>query len=112
MWTPKEDRNKILTLASIKGTADILVDENTSEDARNEFREILQNEIRRIDSTVSEFLGFARPKETKLKRTNLSHVLNSCVRQVTIQSALAGVRIDTKVDDDIIVIGDGENSTK
>ncbi len=95
-------------MASMKGAADILVDNSTSEIDRNEFGEILQKEVRRIDSTVSEFLGFARPKETKLERTDFSRVINSCVRQVATQAEQAGVRIDTEVDDDIIVIGDAE----
>jgi len=95
-------------LASIKGAADILVDDSTSEDARNEFGDILQNEIKRIDSTVSEFLGFARPKETKLERTDLTNVITSCVRQVTPQAEQVGVRIDTEIADDIFVTGDAE----
>lgn len=95
-------------LASIKGAADILIDVNTPETARNEFGEILQNEVRRIDSTVSEFLGFARPKETKLEKTDLTRVINSCVRQVAAQAEQAGVRIDAKIDNDIIVVGDAE----
>lgn len=95
-------------LASIKGAADILVDDSTPEDARNEFREILHNEIRRIDSTVSEFLGFARPKETKLEKTDLTNVINSCVRQVSPQSEQAGVNIAAEIVDDIIVTGDAE----
>jgi len=95
-------------LASIKGAADILVDDSTSEDARHEFKDILQSEIKRIDSTVSEFLGFARPKETKLERTDLTGVINSCVRQVSPQTEQAGVRIEAEIAPDIFVTGDAE----
>jgi len=95
-------------LASIKGAADILVDNSTPEDARNEFKDILHNEIKRIDSSVSEFLGFARPKETKLERTHLTNVINSCVRQVSPQAEQAGVRIEAEITDDIFVTGDAE----
>ncbi|MCK5124639.1 MAG: ATP-binding protein [candidate division Zixibacteria bacterium] len=95
-------------LASIKGAASILVDDNTSEDARNEFGGILQDEVRRIDSTVSEFLGFARPKETKRERTDLSNIISSCARKVVTQSEQAGVRIKTEIADDIFVTGDIE----
>ncbi|MDF1545515.1 MAG: ATP-binding protein [bacterium] len=95
-------------LASIKGAADILVDNNTSDADRNEFGEILQSEVRRIDSTVSEFLGFARPKETKLELTDFTGIISSCVRQVTAQTEKAGIRIETEIDDQVFVIGDGE----
>ena len=95
-------------LASIKGAADILVENSTSDVDRNEFGEILQNEVRRIDSTVSEFLDFARPKKTSLERTDLTRVINSCVRQIATQAQQTGVQIDTKIDNDIIVIGDAE----
>jgi signal transduction histidine kinase len=95
-------------LASIKGAADILVDDSTPETARKEFSEILQSEVRRIDSTVSEFLGFARPKETRLEKTDLTRVINSCVRQVFQQAEQAGVRIESDIADDISVTGDAE----
>lgn len=95
-------------LASIKGAADILVGDDISENDRFEFRDILQNEIKRIDNTVSEFLGFARPKETRLEKTDMTRVINSCVRQVATQAEQAGIRIDTKIDDNIIVNGDVE----
>jgi len=95
-------------LASIKGAADILVDVNTPETARNEFGEILQSEVRRIDSSVSEFLGFARPKEMKLEKTDLTLVIKSCVRQVSPQAEQAGVSIKANLADDIFVTGDPE----
>lgn len=95
-------------LASIKGAADILVDDSTPVDARKEFRDILQNEVKRIDSTVSEFLGFARPKETKLEKTDLSNVINSCVRQVSPQAQQAGVKIVAQITENIFITGDAE----
>lgn len=95
-------------LASIKGAADILVDQSTSATDRSEFRDILQNEVKRIDSTVSEFLGFARPKDTKLEKTDLTGVTRSCVRQVTAQAGQLNIRIGTEIDDHIFVIGDAE----
>ena len=49
-------------LASIKGATDILTDDSTSPEERDEFKDILQNEVKRIDATVTEFLEFARPK--------------------------------------------------
>jgi len=95
-------------LASIKGAADIIVDRDTSADDRDEFKDILQNEIRRIDNTVSEFLGFARAKETKLERTDLTNVINFCVRQVSPQAEQSGVTIHAEIDEGIFAPGDEE----
>ncbi len=95
-------------LASIKGAADILVDSGTSETDLNEFGEILQNEVKRIDGTVSEFLSLARPKQTTLKKTDLTKVINSCVRQIATQAEQEGVQIETAIDNNIHVKGDPE----
>ena len=67
--------------------ADILTDDDTLPAERDEFRIILRNEIKRIDSTVTEFLAFARPKETKLQKLNLSEVLQTSLRQTEAEAA-------------------------
>ena len=95
-------------LASIKGAADILVDDNTSADARGEFKEILHNEVRRIDATVTDFLSFARPKETKFECTNMSEIIAACVRQVGTQAKQEQVNIESVVKGDVFVNGDAE----
>lgn len=95
-------------LASIQGAADILTDDSTSDAARTEFKNILQKEIRRIDATVTEFLEFARPRETKLELVELSEVVNSCVRQVSTQAHRSGVNIENRVEDELHVNGDRE----
>jgi signal transduction histidine kinase len=95
-------------LASIKGAADILSEEETAQDEREEFKGILRNEIKRIDSTVTEFLKFARPKETKKERVNLSKIVMAAIRQVQAQANRQGVSIDTFIEDGIDVNGDPE----
>lgn len=95
-------------LASIKGAADILADISTEPEARTEFKNILQKEVRRIDTTITEFLTFARPKETKLEKTNLSETVALCARQVSAQANEAGIEITTDISGNVYVNGDAE----
>jgi len=95
-------------LASIKGAADILTDDDTLPAEREEFKAILRNEIKRIDTTITEFLAFARPKETKLENLNVSDVLQTSLRQTEAEAARQGISIDSSLDADIYVNGDSE----
>jgi two-component system sensor histidine kinase HydH len=95
-------------LASIKGAADILTDDDTSRNDREEFKEILRNEIRRIDATVAEFLEFARPKETRFETLDLSKALGATLRQIEAHAKREGLSIETDIQGNIIVKGDGE----
>jgi two-component system sensor histidine kinase HydH len=95
-------------LASIKGAADILTDDDTSPADREEFKDILRNEVRRIDATVAEFLEFARPKETRFETLDLSKTLAATLRQIEAQAKREGLRLETNIQDGIVVNGDGE----
>lgn len=95
-------------LTSIKGAADILTDDETSAADKEEFRGILQNEVRRIDGTVTEFLEFARPRETKLEPINLSEIIRTCVRQLEVQARAEKVSISGDIQNDVHINGDAE----
>jgi len=95
-------------LASIKGAADILASDDTSQAEREEFKEILQREVRRIDNRVGEFLELARPQETRRQRMDLGEAVRQTVRQVDAQAARDGVRIETEAGEGIHVDGDTE----
>jgi signal transduction histidine kinase len=95
-------------LASIKGAADILTDEETLPAEREEFKAILRNEVKRIDTTITEFLAFARPKKAKLERLNLSEVLQTSLRQTEAEGARRGIRIESDLEDGVYVNGDPE----
>lgn len=95
-------------LASIKGAADILADDDTSRADREEFKGILRNEVRRIDTTVAEFLEFARPKETKLERLDLSRTVDATLRQLEAHARREGLSIEADVSQGVVVNGDGE----
>jgi len=95
-------------LASIKGSADILSDNTTTLQEKREFRDLLQKEIKRIDGTVTEFLNFARPKETCLKPMNLSETISISVRQLEAQATHQQVTLKSEIDDTIMINGDSE----
>jgi len=95
-------------LASIKGAADILTDDETSPEERAEFKEILQGEVRRIDTTVAEFLEFARPREPRRERMNWSNEARQTARQLDTQVQAEGIDIHVDVDEDLWIRGDTE----
>ena len=95
-------------LASIKGAADILTDDDTSRADREEFKEILRNEVKRIDGTVTEFLDFARPKETRLEKLDLSETVRTSLRQIDSQLEQKGIATNRSLQDNVIIEGDRE----
>lgn len=95
-------------LASIKGAADILTDPSTSPDNRTEFNEILRSEVKRINTTVSEFLEFARPKTTELRQIDFSELVRAGLRQVESQAKRTNVTLATNLTPTLRVDGDSE----
>ena len=95
-------------LASIKGAADILTDENASPEEKLEFSGILRSEVRRIDTTVGEFLDFARPREAKLERMDLGDRVRQTVRQVEPQAQRDNMTLELDVAEGIYVRGDAQ----
>ncbi|MBU1317766.1 MAG: DUF4118 domain-containing protein [candidate division Zixibacteria bacterium] len=95
-------------LASIKGALEIMSDETTPSNDRDEFREIAFKEIRRVDGTVRDFLTFARPRKTELTSINLSKTVVASLRQIDAQIESAGVATDVVITDSIHIKGDAE----
>ncbi len=95
-------------LASIKGALEIVSDPQTDLKDKREFQQIASNEIKRVDSTINEFLAFARPKETKMARMNLSAALHASIKQLENQAANESVRFESTIQDVIYINGDHE----
>lgn len=95
-------------LASIKGALEIISDGNTSPDDKEEFKGILFSEIRRMDGSITEFLNFARPKETKLERLDLSELIPTTIKSVEAHALKQGIAIQKDIEDGIIINGDKE----
>lgn len=95
-------------LASIKGALEISGDQKVPKLDRDEFREIGFKEIKRIDSTISEFLEFARPKETRKQKLDLSASLETSLKQLQPQVTKAGMQLQTSIERGVYVLGDQE----
>ncbi len=68
-------------LSSIKGTAEILLDEFTPGHPKREFAQILLKEIGRLNTTVEEVLQYSRGQKGKIGTTEpLNQVLNQVTR--------------------------------
>ena len=93
-------------LASVKGAFEILCDNTTTREEKKEFQDIVFKEIKRIDDTVTEFLEFARSKDFKLKKLNLSENIESVLRQMQNQVSNAGVKLKTDIENNIYIAAD------
>lgn len=95
-------------LASIKGALEIIGDESTPAKDRREFRETAIKEVRRIDGTISEFLEFARPRQGRFEKLDLSDTLRTSLKQIEVHASKAGLQLVGRIKDDIHITGDSE----
>ncbi len=95
-------------LASIKGAVEILVDESTPPQDRAEFKDIAVKEIKRMDRTIGEFLDFARPKEIRFDKVDMSALVNTAARQLEAQFGDKGVSIKVSPGGAVFISGDYE----
>jgi len=93
-------------LASIKGALEIIHDQSVARSDREEFSEIAFKEVKRIEGTVTEFLEFARPKETQRESLDLSVSVESSIKQLSPQVAKAGLQLQSHIEQGIFVLGD------
>jgi two-component system, NtrC family, sensor histidine kinase HydH len=66
-------------LASIRGTAEILMEDGTPPESRHEFLEILVKESDRLNRVVEDFLRMARPEPTSKKECDVNEELGNIV---------------------------------
>lgn len=95
-------------LASIKGAVEILGDESVGLTEKQEFHDIVFKEIKRVDRSVSDFLEFARPSETKFENVDLSEIVRSSVKQMEPQARKEGVTITGRIEDGVTIQADRE----
>jgi signal transduction histidine kinase len=100
-------------LASIKGTAEIFLDEFSPDHPKREFVEILLKETDRLNKTVDEVLHFSRRQQAPAVKTpELESLLDTITRVATLlENKLfrKGIRLVTDIDDaaaDFLVDGD------
>lgn len=95
-------------LASIKGAVEILSDDSVPIADRDEFKSIVFKEVKRINTSVSDFLEFARPSETKMTSVNLSEIVRSSLKQVQTQAGTRNISLSGEIEDPLVVTADGE----
>lgn len=95
-------------IASIKGAIEILCDGSTPEKDKDEFRQIVGKETQRIDRTLKDFLEFARPREPRFERLNLSDTVKAGVRQIEANASRVGITLSHSIEPDVYVRGDAE----
>ncbi len=95
-------------LASIKGAVEILSDESIAMKERDEFKDIVFKEVKRINNSVTDFLEFARPSESKLGELDLGEVVRASIKQVQAQAGKRGITIVGDLNGSVPVRGDAE----
>jgi two-component system sensor histidine kinase HydH len=85
-------------LGAIKGAAEILKDDYTTEDAKYEFIRILIKESDRLNGIVQEFLGFARPKQPEFHSADINDVVESVLALTAQEARKSAVNVDKKLD--------------
>jgi signal transduction histidine kinase len=72
-------------LGIIKGSIDIIAKEGVKSKVRKTMIEYIQDEVRRLNRLVEDFLSFARPKPAHKSMININQVVNKMVTMVPLQ---------------------------
>jgi len=72
-------------LGIIKGSIDIIAREGVKSKVRKTMIEYIQDEVRRLNRLVEDFLSFARPKPAHKSPVNVNQVVNKMVAMVPLQ---------------------------
>jgi signal transduction histidine kinase len=88
-------------LASIKGTAEILLDKSTPEPKRVEFMRLMLDETRRLNDVVSNFLRLARFQRLSRERADLNDIFRRMLQIVDLQPASKKIDFRTEFASDL-----------
>ena len=78
-------------LASIEGAVNVLSMPETDEEMRQEFREIIQKECRRLNQLLTNLLDFARPRLPQYREAEVGQLLDSVIGLVVHAAGQSGV---------------------
>ncbi|QXE90886.1 sensor histidine kinase [Geomonas subterranea] len=81
-------------LASIRGTAEILMEQGTPAERRGEFLEILVKESDRLNRVVEDFLRMARPEPADRRECDINEELANMVTLLSAQARGCGVSLE------------------
>ena len=95
-------------LASIKGSVEILTDDKTKKSDKEEFKNIVLSEIKRIDATVTNFLELSRSKNYNFEKIEFSSIVKTCLKQINVHASKTNIVIEENLKPDIYINGDKE----
>ncbi|MGC9329544.1 MAG: two-component system sensor histidine kinase NtrB [Candidatus Hinthialibacter sp.] len=85
-------------LASIKGAAEILVNETLEPEQRAEFSNILLKETRHLNNVVNEFLDFARPKTPQRMECHIPETIDTVLKLTLQQRRVRNIEVKKTFD--------------
>ena len=83
-------------LGIIKGALDILRKKEVEEDVRMTMISYVEDEIKRLDLLIRDFLDFSRPKTLDFKKTDLGLLIDEIAKRLRIEWQAKGVSIKIK----------------
>jgi two-component system, NtrC family, sensor histidine kinase HydH len=95
-------------LASIRGTAEILMEEGAPAESRGEFLEILVKESDRLNRVVEEFLRMARPEPDTRKECDINEELSHMMKLLSAEARGKNVDLQLRTAPLPQFVGDGE----
>jgi PAS domain S-box-containing protein len=98
-------------LTSMKGYAEFLqMDEQDPQ--RQEFLEIILDEIDRVNNIVEEFMVLAKPKAVELEEKNIIPIVQNVVSMLKFEARKRNVKLEFDADEDIVQIECDEHRLK
>ena len=88
-------------LASIKGTAEILLDESTPKAKRAEFMKLMLDEVSRLNQVVANFLELARFQRLHREQADLNDIFQRMLHIVDLQPARKKIEVLTEFAPDL-----------
>jgi signal transduction histidine kinase len=88
-------------LASIKGTAEILLDESTPESKRAEFLKLMLDEVSRLNQVVANFLELARFQRLHREQADLNDIFQRMLQIVDLQPARKKIEVRSEFAPDL-----------
>jgi len=84
-------------LASLKGSLPIITEGIPEDDSRQEFVQIVEKEIQRLEGLTGQFLNYAKPPSPAWAKDDLDAVVQGVVRLVDKQAQRHQVKIETRL---------------
>jgi signal transduction histidine kinase len=88
-------------LAGIEGAAVVVERSPENEEQRKEFLGIIQEESRRLNRLVTQFLDFARPRAPELRLADVGELLHSVINLVSQTLPRLDISIETQIASDL-----------